>query len=133
MTGGTTVSASGLNLVNGETEDWYRVYFADDTVNNTINARFKVTNLPSGCSMTLYLWNETSETDATCLQGIWPASQPSCLTATGLTTNRSSSLLWSPTNVGSYEEDTFLLQIACPVYTSGQCNAPYSIEATKTN
>jgi hypothetical protein len=81
LNNGTTVTASGLNLINGETEDWYRVYFADDTLTVNIKGSFRVSALSQGCTAELYLWDETQETSANCQSGAWSVGQNSCLSA----------------------------------------------------
>ena len=130
LNGGTTVTATGLNLINGETEDWYRVYFAEDNDVVNINVRFTINSLPVGCTAELYLWDEKTETAATCQPGVWPNTQPSCLATTGQSRSTSGTLVWTGA-LGDKWQDTFLLQISCPSYSSGQCRSLYSVTSTK--
>ncbi len=128
LDGGTTVTVSGLNLINQETEDWYRAYFAADDSTN-IKGSFRISSLPTGCTAELYLWDESQETSAACQPGAWTAGQ-GCLSTSKATLTQSGLMSWTGSNTQG--EDTFLIRISCPSYHSGQCNSLYSITATRT-
>lgn len=121
-------SISGMNMVLGETDDWYRFYYLADTKRDNISATFNITNLPSSCVAEVYLWNEYVESNGHCAAGLGTRSP--CLTTTGLRWNGVGGVLNWLGDAYTPDEDTFMVHVSCPTYSTGLCASTYTLSAT---